>query len=653
LLLASLVSAGCGGPRVPPDPENVPDPALTPTGTPYGRFVGSEVCRPCHESEFAAWKGSRHHLTLTPVGGPSRPRLSAKAYDGGVSLEESPGLRARGAGHTGKEVVGDVAYLAGGRHREDLWIRLEDGRLQVFPVAFDIDAGRAVEPVREVGGGNEPDKNSLDYWTRFGRNADLGCYGCHATGARIAVTKPAGASWAVPRSEWAEAGVGCEACHGPCGPHVDAAREGRTAPTPARDLLGKGDAPTRVAACASCHGLRELLGSPFQNVPAQPGARPVWSFADPMPRLPQEAEFRIAGFDDLRPATYQQEAIALGQSPCNLRGGLDCGHCHETHSGAARPDSSDDRACLPCHREVVERAAAHMRHAPGTPGSRCIDCHMAPILRGPASKRARDHSLSPPRADAGGIPPACLTCHSDPGSEERVVRGWARFTSAGAESRRRRAIAAAMALAERRTPDAWTSLAALAGDLSEAWFVRLAAASRISSLGPPPVRNGKISDPLKVAARDSNPALRRAALRALAQCASPPEGGILKDLAADRDSSVALEAASAMGQLRVPGFSFLLDQLARRPDLAEGYRIPLILGRAAVVNREWIRAEALLHRALEIHPFVLPAINDLGIALANQGRFAEARAMWEQTLEVNPGFEAARLNLSATAENAR
>src|SRR4029453_18576415 len=42
-----------------------------------------------------------------------------------------------GAGPDGKEVSGSVAFLLGGRHREDALVRLTDGRLQVFPIPFD------------------------------------------------------------------------------------------------------------------------------------------------------------------------------------------------------------------------------------------------------------------------------------------------------------------------------------------------------------------------------------------------------------------------------------------------------------------------------------------------------------------------------------
>src|SRR5206468_2938009 len=128
------------------------------------------------------------------------------------------------------------------------------------------------------------------------------------------------------------------------------------------------------------------------------------------------SEFRDPYFADLRPATYQQEAIALSQSGCARIGGMTCATCHDVHSGALvavlSAKDGGNGVCAPCHAAIVASGSKHMLHASGAPGGRCLDCHMAPILRGPGHEAARDHSMAPPVAGPDQIAAACAVCHA-------------------------------------------------------------------------------------------------------------------------------------------------------------------------------------------------------------------------------------------------
>ena len=102
-------------------------------------------------------------------------------------------------------------------------------------------------------------------------------------------------------------------------------------------------------------------------------------------------------------------------SPCVKSGQLDCLHCH-TSSGRYRFDEAKaNRACLPCHQGKVEHPLAHTHHAAGSPGHRCVVCHM------PKTEFARmertDHSMRPPTPAATiafHSPNACNLCHTTP-----------------------------------------------------------------------------------------------------------------------------------------------------------------------------------------------------------------------------------------------
>jgi len=648
LVLASFFAA-CSKPAPPPPPPADASPTAS-VGGPGGRFLGSEACRSCHAPEFDAWSSSRHRTTLRPWA-PGQPlRVAAStiappyrvALDGGVA----------GPGPDGKDVTGRVEFLVGGRHREDALVRLADGRLQVFPVSFDADRGQPFEPLRELAGGAPPPPDVLDFWTRVGRNADLACYGCHATGHTLEVAGRSPSGLALPASKWVEPGVGCEACHGPGGPHVDAARAGK--PGPAGVKMAHGGGPATLDACAACHGLRDVLPSPFDASPAHRYGESVVAAADPLLSSGANFEFRDPFFADLRPSTYQQEAIAFGQSGCARQGGLTCAACHDVHSGAptAMASAADggDAICAPCHASVIAAAAKHTLHKAGTPGGRCMDCHMALILRGAGRDRARDHSMAPPVAGKGQIPAACAACHAGAKNAKDVAAGWKTLPE-GPAAKRRLALNAAIDAASKGTPDSATSLARLAGDAGYGWFVRWALIQRILE-GPPGPAPEPVLAFLRRSLSDENPALTRAAVRALGWCGKPSDVALVQKATDARDPWTALAAAHAMGQLKAPTAGARLQQLMKRPDLVADARAQFLYGHACLVGQDGARAEAALRRALELNPMIVPAMNDLGLALIGQGKRDEAIASWRRALDINPRFSAAKTNLDRALSEA-
>src|SRR5262245_25045010 len=204
-LLAVLACRSGGGSA--PKASPTPAPGAT-IGSSAGRFVGSEACRDCHADEFRAWAASHHKRALRRWE-PGTPLQAAGSATG--SFRMSPDGVATGPGTDGKEVSGTVEYLMGGRRREAALVRLPDGRPQVFPISFDVDKREAFRPLVAIAGGHEPPADTVEFWTRAGRNADLACYGCHATGQVLTVEGRSPAGLALPASRFVEAGVGCEA----------------------------------------------------------------------------------------------------------------------------------------------------------------------------------------------------------------------------------------------------------------------------------------------------------------------------------------------------------------------------------------------------------------------------------------------------------
>jgi len=642
----AIAIAGCSNAPPPPAPSSEAV-AHAGIGGPSGHFVGSQACRECHAPEYDSWAGSRHRSTLRPWTNGQPLRLASTTNLAPYRVSSDGAVL--GPGTDGNEVRGNVAFLVGGRHREDALVRLADGRLQVFPIAFDIDRGEAFEPLKEIAGGTPPPPDVVDFWTRVGRNADLACYGCHATGQTVEIAARSQSGLTLPNSKWVEPGVGCEACHGPGGPHIAAARAGKPGPETVR--MPRGGGLATIDACAACHGLRDVLPSPFNTAPAHRYGEPLVAAAEPLLSVAANSEFRDPFFTDLRPSTYQQEAIAFSQSGCARKGGMTCAACHDVHSGslsaAISAPGGDAGVCAPCHASVVASGTTHTLHRPGSPGANCLDCHMAPIVRGPGHEPARDHTMTPPVAGRGEIPAACAACHAGSKNAAAVVAAWKR-RPVGRAATRRLEIGAAVDEAVRRgaTPANATAIARLADDVERGWFLRWALIQMLpeSPAGP---ASEDVLQPLRRALTDPNPAIRRAAARALGRCGKPGDIETLQRATEDPDPWTTLEATHAMGLLGSPAAGARLLQLLKRPDLIADARGQYMFGHACLIGQDAPRAETALRRALEINPMIVGAMNDLGLALVAQGKREQAMEEWRLALDINPRFSAARRNLEA------
>src|SRR5690606_30918065 len=74
-------------------------------------------------------------------------------------------------------------------------------------------------------------------------------------------------------------------------------------------------------------------------------------------------------------------------SDCTVNGSMVCTDCHDPHSqtyrdvfGRPLEGRFDDGQCTGCHASKSADPAAHSHHPAGSPGSRCVACHM-PFLQ--------------------------------------------------------------------------------------------------------------------------------------------------------------------------------------------------------------------------------------------------------------------------------
>lgn len=102
---------------------------------------------------------------------------------------------------------------------------------------------------------------------------------------------------------------------------------------------------------------------------------------------------------------------------------LTCVHCHDPHVATGKAwkhsPNTDDQRCIACHDQFLDakQRLAHTHHPAGTPGDRCMNCHMPKINEG-MQDVVRTHLIFSPTDTAmleANHPNACNLCHLDKG----------------------------------------------------------------------------------------------------------------------------------------------------------------------------------------------------------------------------------------------
>ncbi len=383
-------------------------------------YLGSAVCAACHPGQAIIHGNSSHGGGYSSV--PSSSLL--EAFDDGTALWlDVPG---------GNQVVANLT-----RDQGEAVLELQPtGQYQptVFPVAAvvgreggvrvlltELGAGRYVLPVAwqdqgyGISGYPGATEGPIAYRTEDWFDADgqflsdavtgyvdprrsweQNCIGCHETGLALGQQDNGEVvSWwpTDPSERSAEAGIGCEKCHGPGSDHTAAPMDVRADWIVAPASLSSS---TVNDLCAQCHSARIATVSGFDHdLPfpyADAGAYPIGgdldSFGTSAPSV----------WDNGLARGYAQEADSLATSVHGENGTyvLTCLDCHDPHGSTAADDGTliaaqlqvdprDNGLCLGCHETTdfpgEDDVQDHTEHAIYAPAEeyaegRCSGCHM-------------------------------------------------------------------------------------------------------------------------------------------------------------------------------------------------------------------------------------------------------------------------------------
>lgn len=626
--------------------------------------VAPEACAECHAEAVESWRASHHakanralsadtNRELFPVG--ARFEKGVEAYR---FMEDDGKAIIRVTTHETDTVDYPVIGIIGEYPLRQFLVpvkdgSVEDGKIQATSVAWDV----VNEELFDIFGDEPRMPGDYGHWLGQGMNWNANCAGCHMTGFRKNLD-PGRHAYA---STWWHQAISCHQCH-------PGAREHAAAGKAAGKVLPPVFTPDQQAAnCESCHSQREELGTD--------GFRVGESFHDHFALTLPDREGLY--FPDGQALDEVFVTGSLGLSKMG-HAGITCLDCHEPHGGCPRFPVVNNALCLSCHGPGLRDAtvidpATHDRHAPGTDGSRCIDCHM-PVRAFMERDRRRDHRFPTPDPILTrdfGVPNACNQCHQDKDVDWaiEIVREWyPDMDTSQAHPRRRTAW---FARADQGQADVNEGLLLLATEPDARW--RGALLSRLLPFADDP---GVLAAGRR-AAQSDDPLERQRALSIIGAGRDPT-------LTPDALSAEPLRAARIAGLRQRPDWAsadaLLADDWRRfraanadrphialrlaaealdrgEPDLVRQRATdaigmdrnqPEVITEAATLILDAgfaAEAEAILREALRNQPQAPRLTFSLGLLLAGSERYDEAIVLLEQTVRIDPSYPRGYYNL--------
>lgn len=603
-------------------------------------YSGSASCKACHEKFYELWEPSHHGKALQPwsaeLAGDLPPQEEPIEAEGRHYLAHATSERGWISDDQGTEY--DIAYALGGKNYYNFLTLMDDGRLQVLPIFYDVqhDAWKntTTSMLRHFSDG---ERDTPVSWRDSMLTFNAACFSCHVS----QIESNYDPETDTYDTTWNEPGISCESCHGPASEHVRVFREA-SSDNPPEDLelitWKELSIEQQNDACSGCHTKGAPITKRFET------GDKYWNHYD---LTTFEHQDYYANGRDLG------ENYTLGSwllSPCIEKGNLSCTHCH-TSSGRYRFKGEEaNDACLPCHQERVENAAEHMHH-PNGGATQCVDCHMA--MHSFGGMNQSDHSMRPPLPNvsmAVGSRNACIICHTEESHEWALehVRSWHSDFDEYTQPEMRRAL-----LVQALRDEDWEELPRVLTYISDPESDPLFVTSMIRLLPP----SGDASQ--HAILRDlttgaAHPLVRSAAAAALDADRIAADRPALFQAISDKIRLVRIRAAerlAALSKADIPeehreAFDAAMEEMWTSNNLrldhwSSHFNTANILMRQG--HHE--KAAAKYHRAHELRDDIAPPLVNGAMALANVGRLEEAEIRLKKAVDLPEPSPEAHFNL--------
>ena len=584
-------------------------------------YSGSSSCRECHEKFYKLWAPSHHAKALQPWSAelaallPEQPEpIEAEGlfYMAHITPE-----RGWITDNEGKEY--NIKYAMGGKNYYNFLTLMDDGRLQVLPVFYDVQntgwRNTTLSMLRHFTDGTEDAPIS---WRDSMLTFNAECFRCHVSQSESNYD-PETDTYA---TVWKEPGISCEACHGPASEHVRVCQEAPEGTVPENLEIIRWDEELSVDqqndSCAGCHTKGGAITHSFDT------GDDYWDHYD------------LTTFDH---GDYYADGFDLGEnytmgswhlSPCYTKGNLACTFCH-TSSGRYKfkDEAKANEACLSCHEGRRANAAQHMHHAKGG-ATKCVDCHMA--MHSFGGMNQSDHSMRPPLPNTSiitGSRNACTICHEDQSNEWALehIRKWhPDFDTHTAHEVKRAKLVKSLRDGE------WGQLPAALEYIDDPESDPLFATSMIRLL-PPSNDPRQLNVLRRQATENDHPLVRSAAAAALDADNIPGDRPALFKAIHDEKRLVRVRAAERLASLpeeQIPeehrdAFAIAIKEMwdaynLRLDHWGSHYNAANILMR----QQDYPAAAAKYERAHKLRSDIAPPLINAAMAYANMGNLPEA-----------------------------
>lgn len=584
-------------------------------------FSGSSTCRECHAEQFEQWKGSHHALAERNVS----PELDDAAFTPTQSVEgdQRTVLRKREGQFelvtqtkSGETNAVSLVRVIGVEPLRQFLAPAVGGRLQTTELANDPHK----KDWFNIFGDENRQPGEWGHWTGRGMTWNAMCASCHNT----AVQKNYDTATDSYKTAMAEMSVNCEACHGPMKSHAQWQKTNRGLPKKDPTIKPLTRDQT-FDTCGACHARRGELTGKFW---------PGESFDDHFNlSIPDETDIF---YPDGQVRDEDFEFTSFLGSKMHAAG-VRCIDCHNPHTGKTKLPGNT--LCMQCHGGTMANAplinpVTHTFHAPNTPGSSCVDCHMPQTTYMQRHAR-RDHGFTIPDpllTKKHGIPNACNRCHKEQSAEWALdyVEKWY-----GQKMERRTRLRAHL-LARARSGE--TNVVEPLLDLLREETIPLWRASIVTLLRSS-LADGKVMQKLLGRTSDPDPMVRSAAARGIAPLAEQqfaPAETALKALLNDDSRLVRIDAAWALRRNLDTNTSVgkdLMAYLALNSDQPVG---ALQLGHFHLSREELGNALPCFERAVRWDPHSAPLRHDYAIALNLSGNNREAIDQLKEACRSSP-----------------
>jgi tetratricopeptide (TPR) repeat protein len=604
-------------------------------------YAGSESCRQCHERFYQLWSTSRHGLAMQPYSAEfTKKNLTPQAGEVKIGKTSYKADIAQGLmvekGPKGQKKY-KIEHALGGKNVYYFLTPFPRGRLQTLPLAYDVNKkdwfDTAASGVRHFPGTG---RDQLVSWKDSGYTFNTGCYNCHVS----QLTSNYNLKTDTYTTTWAEPGINCETCHGPSAEHNRVCLEAPKGTVP-KDLkiisVKKFTPEQHNASCSGCHAKMSPI-----TATVTPGDRffdhyDIATLEDP--------DFYPDGRDLGENYTYTSWLM----SPCAKAGKINCVTCH-TSSGRYRfrAEEKSQDACMPCHEKYVKNAPAHTHHREGSPGNKCISCHMP--MTSFARMNRTDHSMLPPTPSATMAyksPNACNLCHNDKEAAwaDKYVREWRNRDYQAPVLKRATLIDAA------RKRD-WKQLPAMLEYIGSKDRDEVFATSLLRMI--PASGDPKIIPVLFAVIKGPSPLMRSAATDALQYVPTMEAAQALVAATGDDYRLVRVRAASSLAafpnlqlndtekKLVNTANAEYLTSLTSRPDQWSSY---YNLGNYYMNRGEPRTAISSYGTALKLEPQAVLAMVNESMAYARLGETKKSEASLQKALKTAPENAAANFNM--------